>query len=90
MSEGPEADDGPNPFSFKNFVKRKSTAEPSSLSGGSRGHSSARTTGSGRKGEGKGEQQKKRKKKSSGEPEDLPFPDLATKSDAGMSNVKGK
>ena len=77
MSEVPEGDSGPNPFSFKNFVKRGSTAEKSA--------SAVRGQRSGRPAK-KAEDPSKRKKKKSGgggEVEDVPFPDLGAKSDAG-------
>lgn len=70
MSEVPESDKGPNPFSFKNFVKRTSTTEQASAS--SRGQRSARS-GSGRRGE--------KKKPGGSESEDLPFPDLEATAD---------
>ena len=78
MSEALEADAGPNPFSFKSFVKRTSTTESSSFSAGARGRGSTRGTGSRRKGE-KGRE----KKKSDERAEDLPFPDLSDKPNTG-------
>ena len=86
MSEGPSpgTDAPPNPFSFKNFVKRASASEPSSTTAG-KGQRSSRGTLSGRKGEeGKDPIKKKKKKPSSGEGEELPFPDLGTKSVTGI------
>ena len=83
MSEVPEAGKGPNPFSFKNFVKRTSTTEQSST-GALRGQRSARSAG--RKGEEKKDPaiiKKKKKKPGGGESEELPFPDIGVKADAG-------
>ena len=89
MSEVPESDKGPNPFSFKNFVKRTSTTEQAPTATSSRGQRSARS-GSGRRGEDKKDPAiiKKSKKKpggasGGGESEELPFPDLGATADAG-------
>lgn len=77
MSEVPESDKGPNPFSFKNFVKRTSTTEQAPAA--SKGQRSAR---SGRR-EKDPAITKKKKKPGGGESEDLPFPDLGATADAG-------
>lgn len=88
MSEVPEGDKGPNPFSFKNFVKRTSTTEQASTSSSApRGQRSARS-GSGRRGEDKKDPSviKKKKKKQDGglgDNEELPFPDLGATADSG-------
>ena len=80
---GPEAGDGPNPFSFKNFVKRANTNEPSSAAP-TRGKKSSRASSAVSKA-GEGERTgKKKKKPGGGEGEDVPFPDLEGKADAGM------
>ena len=90
MSEVPESDEGPNPFSFKNFVKRTSTTEQAPTS--SRGQRSARS-GSGRRGEDKKDPAihiKKKKKKpggGGGESKELPFPDIGATADAGIYKV---
>ena len=83
MSEVPEADKGPNPFSFKNFVKRTSTTEQSAT-GSPRGQRSACSAG--RKGEKKKDPtiiKKKKRKPGGGENEELPFPDIGAKTDEG-------
>lgn len=88
MSEVPESDKGPNPFSFKNFVKRTNTTEQAPTS--SRGQRSSRS-GSGRRGEDKKDPTiiKKKKKKpgggggGGGDGEELPFPDFGAKADVG-------
>ena len=85
MSEVPKSDEGPNPFSFKNFVKRTSTTEQAPAS--SRGQRSARS-GSGRRREDKKDPAiiKKKKKKpggGGGDGEELPFPDLGATADVG-------
>ena len=88
MSEVPEGNEGPNPFSFKNFVKRTSTTEQAQTSSiASKGQRSARS-GSRRRGEDKKDPAniKKKKKKpggGGGESEELPFPDLGATADAG-------
>ena len=79
MSEVPESDKGPNPFSFKNFVKRTSTTEQAPAA--SKGQRSARS-GSGRR-EKDPAIIKKKKKPGGSESEDLPFPDLGATADAG-------
>ena len=84
MSEGPEAGDGPNPFSFKTFVKRASTADPSSTA---RPKSGSKSSSSRKKGE--GEKRKKKKwKPGDGEGEGVPFPELGGgRSDTGTSTL---
>ena len=83
MSEVPESSDGPNPFSFKTFVKRGGTVDGASFPAAQKQRStSLRGSASGKKGEGTSKRRKK--KTSGGEVEEVPFPDLGAKSDAGI------
>lgn len=94
MSEVPGSDEGPNPFSFKNFVKRSSTTTEQVSTSAARGQRSARS-GSGRTLVEDIKKDpviiKKKKKKpgggsGGGESEELPFPDLGAAADAGQSD----